>query len=625
MVDELINAQEELAAHVSRALSNYKKSKSKISKSYVDARLELLESDFNIFKTNHLEILKKATQEDRKTHKYFKEDRYYICEDEFIELKALMKEFLHEHAQKSAPAKVISSCQTCSGNHSMPLRTKLPAIEIKSFSGNYNEWNSFYDLFKSLIHSNESLSTIQKYHYLKSNLKGEAEILLRQFPMTEANYEKALELLESRYENKRLIAHSHITRLMNQKKVSIESAKGLRELLDTTNECLSALNNIGVLTTNWDPIVTHIIVSKFDNESHRLWEQKLGGSRDIPTIKDLADFLGVRFRSLEAMNMSTHKDSSSTSKPRQEIKSFTTTSEPLCTYCSEDHYVHNCKDFGKLTPEKRREFAMEKRLCFNCLIPKHSAKFCRQKGSCRVCLRRHHSLLHLSTPPNEPKAIDNAQVEKEEETDTQVAVHKAEISTTQVLLATAMVKVKDKDGRKHTLRALVDQGSQASFITTSAAQRLGLKRLKVCSTITGVDPDVAMTSKEMVEFELFSTHTENAVTQVKAHVLKSLASILPRDEVRISFGSEINKLQLADPTFTTPSGIDLLLGAEVYAQILLDGIKRFGKIIAQRSELGWLVSGTIEDSRKEHNVMFSQRIVNTRLMNYYNGSGNLKR
>lgn len=572
MVDKLVNAQEEVAAHISRALSNYKKSKSKISKSYIDARLELLESDFNVFKTNHLEVLKIATPEDRKTYKYFKEDRYYVCEDEYLELKALMKEFLYEHAQKSAPTQATTSGQV-SSNVNIPLRTKLPAIEIPSFSGNYNDWTSFYDLFKSLIHCNESLSKIQKYHYLKSNLKGEAEILLRQFPLTEANYEKALELLESRYENKRLITHSHITRLINQKKLSVESAKGIRELLDTTNECLSALNNIGVSTTNWDPIVTHLIVAKFDNESHRLWEQKLGGSREVPTIKELTDFLDVRFRSLEAMNMSTLKDNSP--KTRQQIKSFKVTSEPVCVFCSQDHYVHNCKEFGKLPPNERREIAMEKKLCFNCLIPNHSSKFCRQTKSCRVCHRRHHSLLHTATPTSETQTAHNALIEdnKEEVEDTQVAVHKTETYTNQVLLATAMVRVKDKDGRQHTLRALIDQGSQASFITTSAAQLLGLKRLKVYSTITGVDPDVAMTSKELVEFQLYSAQSEKAVTQVKAHILKSLASILPRKEVMLNCGFEIYKLNLADPTFTTPSGIDLLLGAEIYAQSYWMGYK----------------------------------------------------
>ena len=48
--------------------------------------------------------------------------------------------------------------------------TNLPSINLPTFSGNYQEWLSFHDLFSCMIHENESLSDIQKFHYLKLSL-----------------------------------------------------------------------------------------------------------------------------------------------------------------------------------------------------------------------------------------------------------------------------------------------------------------------------------------------------------------------------------------------------------------------------------------------------------------------
>ncbi|XP_026481973.1 uncharacterized protein LOC113389132 [Ctenocephalides felis] len=51
------------------------------------------------------------------------------------------------------------------------VNIKLPDINLPKFSGNYSEWNSFIDIYNSLIHNNEQLSDVQRLHYLKGTLK----------------------------------------------------------------------------------------------------------------------------------------------------------------------------------------------------------------------------------------------------------------------------------------------------------------------------------------------------------------------------------------------------------------------------------------------------------------------
>ena len=47
---------------------------------------------------------------------------------------------------------------------------KLPKLDLPKFEGNVLEWESFWDSFDSAIHSNNTLSEVQKFNYLKSLL-----------------------------------------------------------------------------------------------------------------------------------------------------------------------------------------------------------------------------------------------------------------------------------------------------------------------------------------------------------------------------------------------------------------------------------------------------------------------
>lgn len=136
-------------------------------------------------------------------------------------------------------------------------RIRLPKIQIPTFTGKYEEWKSFYDLFRTLIHDNEHLSRVQKLHYLKSNLSGEPEVLLRNFSITDANYDEAWNQLIKRYNNTRFNSNAIMKILFTQKPVHTESARLIKQLVDTTSTCLKALKNMGMQTDTWDMVTTY--------------------------------------------------------------------------------------------------------------------------------------------------------------------------------------------------------------------------------------------------------------------------------------------------------------------------------------------------------------------------------
>ncbi|KOX76554.1 hypothetical protein WN51_11760 [Melipona quadrifasciata] len=68
---------------------------------------------------------------------------------------------------------------------------RLPAIALPQFHGSLGEWFYFRDSFESLINRNESLSNIDRFHYLKSAVKGEPARALKTLPVSDSSYDAA--------------------------------------------------------------------------------------------------------------------------------------------------------------------------------------------------------------------------------------------------------------------------------------------------------------------------------------------------------------------------------------------------------------------------------------------------
>ena len=62
---------------------------------------------------------------------------------------------------------VVENGATSSSANSKTVRVKLPKLEVRKFSGKLEEWQEFWDSFESAIHSNDSLSNVDKISYLR--------------------------------------------------------------------------------------------------------------------------------------------------------------------------------------------------------------------------------------------------------------------------------------------------------------------------------------------------------------------------------------------------------------------------------------------------------------------------
>ena len=105
------------------------------------------------------------------------------------------------HVNRTAPYSGSPSVNTGNSNeHShgataSACKPKLPKLSLRKFYGDPTSWVPWWDSFNSAVHSNESLSSADKFDYLRSLLDGQAVSAITVLQLTAKNYEDAIEIL----------------------------------------------------------------------------------------------------------------------------------------------------------------------------------------------------------------------------------------------------------------------------------------------------------------------------------------------------------------------------------------------------------------------------------------------
>ena len=123
---------------------------------------------------------------------------------------------------------------------------KLPTININSFDGKPENWHTFIDSLECAIDKNNTLSDIKKTNYLKNLVEGKAATIISSIKLANENYNICLNLLKERYEDKQLMIHSHMNKLLKLENITdVKDVSRLRKLFDTIDIQVQSLNNLG--------------------------------------------------------------------------------------------------------------------------------------------------------------------------------------------------------------------------------------------------------------------------------------------------------------------------------------------------------------------------------------------
>ncbi|XP_062537807.1 uncharacterized protein LOC134206136 [Armigeres subalbatus] len=107
----------------------------------------------------------------------------------YYDLKSLLLDKVKEFQEP--PALNQSTRNLEAADQATMERVRLPQIVLQTFDGNIDDWLSFRDLYLSLIHRKADLPEVEKFHYLKGCLAGEAKSLVDPLPITRENYQVA--------------------------------------------------------------------------------------------------------------------------------------------------------------------------------------------------------------------------------------------------------------------------------------------------------------------------------------------------------------------------------------------------------------------------------------------------
>jgi hypothetical protein len=501
--------------------------------------------------------------------------------------------------------------------HPPPPRStdvRLPQLDIPQFDGTLLEWVSFRDIFISTVGNSTVLSDANKLAHLKSLLTGEAARLVKSLILSDANYHIAWNTLNNRYNNDREFMFAIYNRLYRQPFLQQSSSTNLRTLVDVTQECIRSLSIIGVpLDKGLDTSILYHLTCKLDQSSRELWEQSLKDAT-IPKLEDLINFVEQRARGLAAGATTKPRPQRNMDDDRKPVRAHHAQSSSKCKVCSAQHPIYKCEKFLNFSVDDKVDAIKKNGLCFNCLQSGHSTRTCTSTGRCRHCKEKHHSFIHRPRDSNQGNAASTSSQPHQSNnpssgtSDTKDSFHTVDMSSVnQTMLATAVIKICDNQGEAHLCRALLDSGSTASFITDACVVRLGLQRKRSDVEVTGLASTAVSraTSTTIVSIRPHFKSSDEFI--VNALVLPKVTGRLPTQRHDPSVWSHLKGLQLADPRYHIPANVDILLGADIFFNILLDGRKTASpdQPIGIRSSLGWLIAGNLNSTKSTVRVHHS--------------------
>lgn len=609
-MSELCQKQLSLFHSIARSLDNFKKiGKNKYTAAKIRSRVTSLKETWTQCLQNHAALLQAIPEDKRGAVAYFKDQLFDIHEDVYQDTLDYMAECLEDIEPPSDLKQSSRRASSHGDSISSFSLSHLPPIKIPPFSGNYDEWESFRDRFTSLIIGNNDLNAFARMHFLASSLTGRALESIRTIPITADNFEIAWTTLVSRYENKRRLIEAHVSALHKLPSVSRENAGELNVLRDKANRAIASLRNLG---RSSDEILNDILVyrvsQQLDNSTRKAWKLKGSDDTSVPTYDELDRFIATRARALEELTTS---NAQATRAPK--ITSTTALAiNVTCPLCKAAHFINKCPKFVKKSPSQRMEIIKQATRCLNCLSSKHSVQSCMSKYSCRICQRRHHSMLHLDSASSSSGSAISHVASPSEASDTAAvtALCSTVPSRPSVLLATARVKVTSQEGRNIVVRALLDQGSEMTFITARLSSVLKLRHVKRPISLAGVGGVNAGRCRWAAQIKISPFSKSFPVLTTTASILKSLTTYSPPPRLSNVSWSHLADLALADPDPLSSEPIDVLIGADLYNELLLDGIRRgpSGQPSAQNTNLGWILSGrtsVLSSSRKSITVQHS--------------------
>ena len=473
------------------------------------------------------------------------------------------------------------------------METKLPNIEIPQFHGDIMKWATFWAAFQAAVGERESLSNSTKLSYLRRAIQDpECQILLTDPREGEDSYDMIVAELHALFDRTKEVHRNLVQQLIGLTPIK-ETRTEIRRLMTTVRSLISSLKRTG--TYCLDTFLTSILYALVPTKMKTLWEQHTKGSKKVTEVQEMLAHFAEHAETLPSPPFTQEKKESTDRRPpfRQQEKKKgnhahqAQSTQPSykweCQLCPGDnHPLYVCSKWLGYALAQRTKYAKDKELCTNCLSIGHATATCRSKYRCKECQKAHHTTLHVPTAPvtNHVHATRH---------------HHAQLPD--ALTMTARINLTGPGGRTITARALLDSGAGLSLVSARVSQLLDLKLRRTEIQLSGVQGTRCKPIKHVTQLFLSPIQTSSPSIEVTAAVVSQVTNDLPAQDVSaVTTLSHISPLNLADPQFSIPGRIDILLGADVYGRLLGTSAPITGTSTGVRAVdtiFGWAIMGPI--------------------------------
>ena len=138
---------------------------------------------------------------------------------------------------------------------------------------------------------------------------------------------------------------------------------------------------------------------------------------------------------------------------------------------------------------------------------------------------------------------------------------------------------------------MLDSGSQTSFITADAASKVNIARSTVDVKISGTG------GRQQAAKESVNLVISPQKLPVTALVLNSIAGNIHSQSINLKQLKSKKNVSLADENFHQPVPVQLLLGADVYEGLFLDGRRKGHGLPYRKSIFGWVITAVLSQVR----------------------------
>ena len=491
--------------------------------------------------------------------------------------------------------------------------------DVEDFKDDPLQWLKFKNMFQLSVH-NKRIPNLQKFSILVKKITGpKGKAVLDGIVYDPANYEDAWKAIIKQFHNQSQLVRIEIQEFGKLPTMNRSSDKGaiLRELFNKTNRLITNLKSIfkeggefdddKILAKGANAMIVYAIENSLDEYTKLQWGNARKDKRAVPTFQELLTFLEQRAANIEYY-VDPAKEVAQSKEPPAATHGFHNqknvrartfmvnqkrpSTGRKCPVCKQGHDAAWCPDFKKMTLEKKWEFVLKNKICGNCLKhPYDRNRSCRATTSCNKCDGRHHSLMHRD--------------KKNPETTFRKAFTAGGEDNHRVISPTAIINVEDINGRPHQLRALLDSGSDLSFISQKASNMLQLPVEKVATTVSGIGGSKQV-FQGMVKLVARPMKPSNFALPVNAVVIKSIGYTTNKQTV--NFKPKVARcLNFADSYQANERELDVLLGIPEITKILHGKTVPLGeKMIAINTKFGHVLCGsTTEDSIEKDKTLTS--------------------